>query len=182
MAAKKKPNTSASEEANASTEAQPPTNNALVTTNNDNNKDQGEDLEVEDLAKGDFEVELHDLGISAEDIQVMKRIDARLTERLRHTQQAQAGTSNAPVATRSKGKGRELIAKELEEKLNKLREEELRCKAMWQAIYDCLTRMKPPRQAPKPVQQAPQPHRLLQQPILIEEEQYSDKEEGEFVM
>ena len=84
MAAKKKPNPGASE-ANASAEALPSTNDALVTTNNDNNEDQGKDLEVEDLAEGDFKVELYDLGISAEDIQVMKRIDARLTERLRHT-------------------------------------------------------------------------------------------------
>jgi hypothetical protein len=112
MAAKKKPNPRASE-ANASTEAPPSTDNAVVTTGNDN-KDHGEDLEVEDLADGDFEVELHDLGISAEDIQVMKRIDARLIERLRHTQQAQANTSNAPVAARAKGKGHELTAQELE--------------------------------------------------------------------
>ena len=158
------------------------TDNALVPTNNDNNEDHGEDFEVEDLADGDFKVKLHDLGISTEDIQVMKRIDGRLSERLCHAQQAQAGTSNALVATRTKGKGHELTAQELEEQLNKLREEELRCKAMQQSIRDRLTMLKPPRQAPRPMQQAPQPHRLLQQPILIEEEQYSDKEEGEFVM
>ena len=64
MAAKKKPNTGASE-GNASTEAPPSTNDALVTTNN-NNEDQGEEFEVEDIADGDFEVDLHDLGISAE--------------------------------------------------------------------------------------------------------------------
>ena len=103
MVAKRKPNPGASE-ANASAEVPPSTDNALVPTNNDNNKNQGEDLEVEDLADGEFEVDLHDLGISAEDILAMKRIDACLTEHLRHAQQAQAGTSNAPVATRSKGK------------------------------------------------------------------------------
>ena len=108
------------------TEAPPSTNDALVTTNNDN-EDQVENIESEDLAEGKFEVNLHDLGITAEDIQALKRIDARLIERLRHAQQAQAGTSNAPVATRSKGKGCELTAQELEEQLNKLREEELRC-------------------------------------------------------
>ena len=167
MAAKKKPNPGASE-ANASTEAPPSTDNALITTNNDNNEGHGEDLEVEDLTDGDLEVELHDLGISAEDIQVMKRIGARLSERLRQAQQAQAGTSNAPVAARAKGKGHELTAQELEEQLNKLREKELCCKAMRQSIRDHLTMLKPPRQAPKPVQQAPQPRRLLQQPILIE--------------
>ena len=146
MAAKKKPNTGASEEANASTEARPLTNNALVTTNNDNNnEDQGEDIEVEDLAEGEFEVDLHDLGITTEDVRAMKRINARLNERLRHAQQAQAGTSNAPMTTRSKGKEQELIAQELEEQLNKLREEELRCKAMRQAIRDRLAMMQPPR-------------------------------------
>ena len=101
MAAKRKPNPGASE-ANASAEVPPSTDNALVPKNN--NEDQAEDHEVEDLADGEFEVDLHDLGISAEDILAMKRIDARLTERLRNAQQAQAGTSNAPVATRSKGK------------------------------------------------------------------------------
>ena len=103
MAAKKKPSTGASE-GNTSTDALPSTNNALVTTNK-NNEDQGEEFEVEDLADEDFEIDLHDLGISAEDIQVTKRIDARLSERLRHAQQAQAGMSNAPVPTRAKGKG-----------------------------------------------------------------------------
>jgi hypothetical protein len=104
MAAKKKTNTGASE-ANTSTKAPPLTNDALVTTNNDNkNEDQGEDFEVENLTDGDFEVNLHDLGVSAKDIQDKKRIDARLSERLRHAQQAQDGTSNALVATRAKGR------------------------------------------------------------------------------
>ena len=101
MAAKRKPNPGASK-ANASAEVPPSTDNALVPTNN--NEDQGEDHEIEDLTDGKFEVDLHNLGISAEDILAMKRIDAHLTEHLRHAQQAQAGTSNAPVATRSKGK------------------------------------------------------------------------------
>ena len=70
MAAKKKPNPNALE-ANTSTEAPPSTNNTLVLTNNNNNEDHAdhaEDFEVEDLADGDLEVDLHDLGISAEDI------------------------------------------------------------------------------------------------------------------
>jgi hypothetical protein len=150
--------------------------------NNDiKNEDQNEEIEVEDLTEGEFEVDLHDLGITAEDIQVMKRIDARLTERLRHAQQAQAGTSNAPMTTRLKGKDRELTTQELEEQLNKLRKE-LRCKAMRQAIRDRLAMMNSPRQALKPVPQVPQPQRLCQQPILIEEELYSDEEEGEYEM
>ena len=91
--------------------------------NNENNKEQDEDLEVDDLADGEFEVDLHDLGISAEDILAMKRIDTRLTEHLRQEQQAQASTSTALVATRSKGKGHELTVEELEEQLKKLKEE-----------------------------------------------------------
>jgi len=150
MTAKKKPNPGASE-ANASTEAPPSTDNALVPANNDN-EDRGQDLEVEDLADGEFEVDLHDLGISAEDILAMKRIDARLTEHLRNMQQAQVGPSNALVTTRSKGKGRQLTAEELEEQLNKLKEEEFCCKAMRQAIRDRLVMMKPLHQDPKPVQ------------------------------
>jgi len=177
MTAKKKPNPGASE-TNASAEAPPSNDNTLAPNDNE---DHGEDFEVKDLADGDFEVDLHDLGISAEDIQVMKKIDARLSERLRQAQQAQAGTSNAPVATRAKGKGHELTTEELEEQLNKLKEEGLRCKAMRQSIRDRLVMMKHLRQDPKPVQQAPQPQRLRQQPILIEE-QYSDEEEGEYVM
>ena len=130
MAAKKKPNPSAPE-ANASTEAPPSTDNALVPSNGNNTiDDHDEDLEVEDLADGNFEVDLHDLGISAEDIQVMKRIDTRLSECLRQTQQAQGGPSTAPAATITKGKGHELTAEELEEQLNMLKEQELHYKAM----------------------------------------------------
>jgi len=178
MAAKKKPSPSASE-ANASTEAQP-SNNIIVPTNAENNDDHGEDLEVEDLADGGLEVDLHDLGISVEDIQAMKRIDAPLAERQLQAQQAQAGTSNAAAAT-AKGKGHQLSAEELEEQLNKLKEQELRCKAMRQSIRDRLVKMKPPRQDPRLVQQVPQPQGLRRQPPFTED-QYSDKEEGEYVI
>ena len=41
--------------------------------------------------------------------------------------------------------------------------------------------MKPLRQDPRPVQQAPHPQRLRQQPVLIRE-QFSNEEEGEYVM
>ena len=78
----------------------------------------------------------------------MKIIDAHLGDRLCQTQQAQVGTSTAPAATRAKGKGQELTAEELDEQLNKLKEQELRCKAMRQAIQDCLVMMQPLRQDP----------------------------------
>ena len=154
MALKKKPNPGASE-ANASTEALPSNNNTIVTTNGDNNEDHGDDLEVEDLADGGLEVDLHDLGISAEDIRAMKRIDACLSEHLHQVQQAQGGTSNAPAAAGAKGKGHQLSVEEIEEQLNKLKEQELRCKAMRQSIRDRLVMMKPLRQDPRPMQQAP---------------------------
>ena len=141
MTVKKKPNPAASE-ANASTEALPSNNNK------NNNEDHGEDLEVEDLADGGLEVDLHDLGISADDIQAMKRIDACLAERLHQAQQAQAGTSNAPAAAGAKGKGHQLTPEEIEDQLNKLKEQELCCKAMRQAIQDCLVMMQPLRQDP----------------------------------
>ena len=115
----------------------------------------------------------------------MRRIDAHLLERLRQTQQAQqtqANTSNALVATRAKGKGHELTAEELEEQFNKLKEEEFHCKAMRQAIRDRLIMMKPLHQESRPAQQAPQPQRLRQEPIIIEEDQFSDEEEGEYRM
>ena len=99
MAAKKKSNASASTEPPTSAETPAPVNNATIPTNTDNNDGHGEDLKVEDLADGGLEVDLHDLGISVEDIQAMKRIDARLTERQLQAQQAQAGTSNAAAAT-----------------------------------------------------------------------------------
>ena len=151
MTVKKKPNPAASE-ANASTEALPSNNNIIVATNGDNNEDHGEDLEVEDLADGGLEVDLHDLGISAEDIRAMKRIDACLLEHLRQAEQAQASTSNAPAAAGAKGKGHQLSAEEIEVQLNKIKEQELRCKAMRQAIRDRLVMIKPLRQDHRPVQ------------------------------
>ena len=55
--------------------------NAIVMTNNANNN---EDASVDHVTEGELEVELHDLGIPNEDIQDMRRIEARLTERSRN--------------------------------------------------------------------------------------------------
>ena len=129
MAAKKKPNHAASD-ANASTEALPSNNNIIIATNGDNNEDHSKELEVEDLTDGGLEVDLHDLGISVEDIRAIKRIDACLAERQHQAQQAQAGTSNVPAPAGAKGKGHQLTPEEIEDQLNKLKEQELRCKAM----------------------------------------------------
>jgi pyruvate/2-oxoglutarate dehydrogenase complex dihydrolipoamide acyltransferase (E2) component len=181
MAQKKKPSATASE-ANASAEALP-TNNTLAAASHGNNQDHVEDPEVEDLADRDLEVDLHDLGLSSEDIQAIKRIDSRLAERQQQAQQAQAqaGPSNGPPPAGAKGKGIQLTPEEMEEKLNKLKEQELRCKAMRRAIRDRLLVMKPPRQDPKTAQQAPvsQVHQPYNQ-VPVNEDQYSDQEEGEY--
>ena len=117
----------------------------------------------------------------------MQRIDARLAERLRHARQVatQAGPSTAAVMTRSKGKQWELTAEEVEEQLNKFKEEELCCKAMRQQIRERMVMLQQdqsPRPEPALVPHAPQPVRLRLRRIIIEEEMYSDEEEGEYIM
>ena len=78
MAAKKKPNPGTSEQDNTLTEVPPSMNNALITMNNGYNnedEDHGKDVSVEELAEGEFEVNLLDLCIvmciTTEDIQAM---------------------------------------------------------------------------------------------------------------
>ena len=134
MAAKKKSNASASTEPPTSAETPALVNNAIIPTNtgNNNHEDNREDTLVDDLADGEFEVKLLDMVIATEDIQSMRRIDACLTQRSRHARQeaTQADPSTAAMTTRAKRKQKALTTEELEEQLNKLREEELRCNAM----------------------------------------------------
>ena len=119
MAAKKKTNASTLTEPPASTE--PPTSaaNAIVPTNagNNNREDNSEDTLEDDLADGEFEVELLDMGIATEDIQATQRIDACLAERSRNARQAatQADPSTVAMTTRAKGKQRALTTEELED-------------------------------------------------------------------
>ena len=97
MAAKKK--------GNDNTSTEPPTSleNAIVPSANAVNR---EDASVDYVAEGEFEVELHDLGIPPEDIKAVRRIEVRLAERSRNARQAvaQACPSAAQVTTRAKGK------------------------------------------------------------------------------
>ena len=97
MAAKKNPNDSTSMEPPTSTE------NAIVSSGNTGNI---EDASVHHVVKGEFEVDLHVLGIPPKDIEAVRRMEARLAERSRSAQQAaaQAGPSAAQVTTRAKGK------------------------------------------------------------------------------
>ena len=73
MAAKKKTNMTALTEPPASAEVLAASDNAIVPTNttNNNRKDNSEDTSVDDLADGEFEVELLDMCIASEDIQAM---------------------------------------------------------------------------------------------------------------
>ena len=87
--------------------------------------------------------------------------------------------------TRSKGKQRELTAEEVEEQLNRLKEEELHYKAMRQQICKRMVMLQQdqaPRPEPAPVPRTPQPVRFRPRPIIIEEEGYSDEEEGDYRM
>ena len=72
MAANKKTNTSASTEPPVSAKVPAPAN-ALIPTNigNNNHEDNSDDTSVDDLADGEFEVELLDMCIASEDIQAM---------------------------------------------------------------------------------------------------------------
>ena len=90
-----------------------------------------DDISIDTIADGQHEVNLLDLGISAEDIAVMRRIDACLEEARRAQQQAlEVGPSERQMITRAKGKETMLTKAERQEQYNKLKEEELRCKVL----------------------------------------------------
>jgi len=72
MAAKKKGGGSSSTDAPMSPE------DAIVRQANGNSN--SDNVSIENVAEVDFEVHLHDLGISTEDIATMRRIDAHLEE------------------------------------------------------------------------------------------------------
>ena len=94
-----------------------------------------EDVSIDALADGQLEVNLLDIGVSAEDIAAMRRIDARIEEARRAQQQAlEAEPSEPQMTTRAKGKQTMLTEAERQEQYNKLREEELRCKAMQEKL------------------------------------------------
>ena len=92
-------------------------------------------VSVEALADGQLEVNLLDIGVTAEDIAAMRRIDARIEEARRVQQKAlESGPSEPQVMTRAKGKQTMLTEAERQEQYNKLKEEELRCKAMQEKL------------------------------------------------
>jgi len=110
-----------------------------------------EDITVEDIAEGQHEVDLLDLGISAEDIAAMRRVDALLEEARRAKIQALQEESAEPqIITRAKGKEIMLTEVERQEQYNKL-QEELRCKALQEKIR-AQRLMLEKMQAPQPPQ------------------------------
>ena len=94
-----------------------------------------EDITVEDFTEGQHEVDLLDLGISAEDIAAMRRVDAHLEQARRAKIQALQEESAEPhIITRAKGKEIMLTEAERQGQYNKPQEEELRCKALQEKI------------------------------------------------
>jgi hypothetical protein len=145
------------------------------------NATNSEDASVDHMADGEFEIGLHDLGIPSKDIEVIRRYEAW---RLCHAQQAaQAGPSNAQMTTRAKEKERALSAAEVDEQLNKLKKEELWCKAMHQWIHAKMAMLQQdqaPRAAPKALAAyiagviRPQP-----QPIVVDDLYHDNTDEEE---
>ena len=69
------------------------------------NRTSSDGVSVDTLTDGQLEVNLLDLGVSAEDITVMRCIDARIEEARRAQQQAlEAEPSEPQMTTRAKGK------------------------------------------------------------------------------
>ena len=84
MAAKKKKGTTGTTSEDTTTTT-PSQDEAAATQANRTNSDG---VSVDTIADGQLEVNLLDLGVSAEDIAAMRRIDARLEEARRAQQQA----------------------------------------------------------------------------------------------
>jgi len=133
MAATKKRGTTGATSENTTTMTTTPSQGEVAApqanwTNND-------DVSVDTIADGQLEVNLLDIGVSAEDIAAMRRIDARIEEARRSQQQAlEAEPSEPQMITRAKGKDTMLNEVERQEQYNKLREEELHCKALQEKL------------------------------------------------
>ena len=140
MAVKKKGDTSAAlayttmMTTTTTTMTTPPQDEAAAAQDTGTNSDNSS---IDTITDGQHEVDLLDLGISAEDIAAMRRIDALLEELQRAQQQAlRAGPSELQMVTRAKGKETMLSEAERLEQYNKLREKEFRCKAMQKKLQE----------------------------------------------
>src|SRR6185503_3756405 len=102
MAATKKRGTTGATSEDTTTTTTTSQGEAAATQANGTSSDG---VSVDALVDGQLEVNLLDLGVSAEDIAVMHRIDARIKEARRAQQQAlEAEPSELQMTTRAKGK------------------------------------------------------------------------------
>ena len=102
MAATKKRGTTGATSEDTTTTTTPSLNEAAATQANGASSDG---ISVDALADGQLEVNLLDIGVSAEDITAMRRIDARIEEARRAQQQAlEVEPSEPHMTTRAKGK------------------------------------------------------------------------------
>ena len=91
----------------------PSQDEAVMTQANGTNSDG---VSVDTIADGQLEVNLLDLGVSAEDIAAMRRIDARIEEARRAQQQPlEAEPLERQMITRAKGKETMLTEAERQE-------------------------------------------------------------------
>ena len=132
-ATKKKGTNGATSEDKTTTATATPLRGEAAATQANGTSSNG--VSIDALADGQLEVNLLDIGVSAEDIAAMRRIDARIEEARRAQQQAlEAEPSERQMITRAKGKETMLTEAERQEQYNKLREEELRCKALQEKL------------------------------------------------
>jgi len=133
MVATKKRGTTGATSEDTTTTTTTPSQGEVATTQANGTTSDG--VSVDALADGQLEVNFLDLGVSAEDIAAMRRIDARIEEVRRAQQQAlEAEPSEPQMTTRAKGKQTMLTEAERQEQYNKLREEELCCKAIQEKL------------------------------------------------
>ena len=100
---------------------------AIVPQGNDNSN--SEETSVERIANGELEVNLENLGVTAEDLQALRRIEPHVAEASQRACQAaeEAGPSAPQMETRAKGKERQLTESKALEQYRQLKEEELCC-------------------------------------------------------
>ena len=91
------------------------------------NETRSDRVSVDTVADGQFEVNLLDISVSAEDIAAMRHIDARIEEARRARQQdLEAEPSERQIVTRAKGKETMLTEAERQEQYDKLKQDESR--------------------------------------------------------
>ena len=178
MAAMKKKETpgTTSEETTTTTPSQ---DEAAATQANGTNNDG---ISVDTIADGQHEVNLLDLGVLAEDIAVMRRI-----EKARRAQQQalEVGPSERQMITRAKGKETMLTEAERQEQYNKLGEVEHHCKALQEKLRAqqlLLEKMQAPPPPPPKETVATNPPRHVPprvRPRIIPIEEISDRSESD---